>query len=75
MAKTLIGVIGAGVIGRTHVERILASNFAPLRHLCDVARGDAQPLISVADGTATLRATLAVLEAARTRAAVDLNQE
>ena len=37
-----------------------------LRNLCKVARGEEQPLVSAADGTQTLRATLAVLEAART---------
>ena len=37
-----------------------------LRHLCGVARGEEAPLISAADGTQTLRATLAVKEAART---------
>ena len=43
-----------------------------IKHLCDVARGVAAPLISAADGTATLRATLAVAEAARTGATVDI---
>jgi predicted dehydrogenase len=37
-----------------------------LRNLCKVARGEEQPLVSAADGTQTLRATLAVHEAART---------
>jgi predicted dehydrogenase len=37
-----------------------------LRNLCRVARGEEQPLVSAADGTQTLRATLAVHEAART---------
>ncbi len=41
-----------------------------LRHLCRVARGEETPLISAADGTQTLRATLAVREAARTGQAV-----
>jgi predicted dehydrogenase len=37
-----------------------------LRHLCEVARGETTPLIDAADATRTLRATLAVSEAART---------
>lgn len=37
-----------------------------LRHLAQVTRGEASPLISAADATQTLRATLAVSEAART---------
>jgi predicted dehydrogenase len=37
-----------------------------LRNLCKVARGEEPPLVSAADGTQTLRATLAVHEAART---------
>lgn len=44
-----------------------------LRHLCRVARGEEAPLISAADGTRTLRATLAVHEAARMGAPVTLN--
>ncbi len=44
-----------------------------LRHLCAVARREAVPLITAKDGTETLRATLAVLEAARTGASVTLN--
>lgn len=43
-----------------------------LRHLCQVARGEAQPLIDAADATRTLRATLAVSEAARTGQRVSL---
>jgi predicted dehydrogenase len=37
-----------------------------LKNLCGVARGEQQPLVSARDGTQTLRATLAVLEAAKT---------
>jgi predicted dehydrogenase len=36
-----------------------------LRHLARVVRGKEEPLVSAADGTRTLRATLAVQEAAR----------
>jgi predicted dehydrogenase len=41
-----------------------------LKNLCKVAHGEEQPLVSAADGTQTLRATLAVHEAARTGQAV-----
>jgi predicted dehydrogenase len=45
---------------------------AQLKNLCGVARGEEQPLVSAADGTQTLRATLAVHEAARTGRTVTL---
>ncbi len=45
---------------------------AQLDHFCDVIRGIAKPVTSAADGTETLRATLAVLDAMRTGATVDL---
>ncbi len=44
-----------------------------LHHLCAVARREAAPLITATDGTETLRATLAVLDAARSGASVTLN--
>ncbi|QCI65953.1 Gfo/Idh/MocA family protein [Phreatobacter stygius] len=44
-----------------------------IRHLCAVARGEEQPVISAADGTRTLEATLAVHEAARIGAPVALS--
>jgi predicted dehydrogenase len=37
-----------------------------LRHFCGLIRGDTTPLVSGRDGLETLRATLAVTEAART---------
>lgn len=40
--------------------------FEQLHHLCRVTRGDQEPLISAADGTLTLRATLAVQKSAAT---------
>lgn len=43
-----------------------------IRHLARVVRGDEAPLVSGADGTRTLAATLAVHEAARTGRAVTL---
>jgi predicted dehydrogenase len=43
-----------------------------LAHFCQVARGEAAPLCSAADGAATLAATLAVREAASTGKAVML---
>lgn len=43
-----------------------------LRHLCGVARGEEKPLITATDGTATLRATMAVTEAARTGAKIEI---
>jgi predicted dehydrogenase len=43
-----------------------------MRHFCNVARGMAGPLLDARGGTETLRATLAVLEAARTGRSVDL---
>jgi predicted dehydrogenase len=43
-----------------------------LRHLVGVVRGEEAPLISAADGTRTLQATLAVHEAARLQAPVAL---
>jgi predicted dehydrogenase len=44
-----------------------------LAHFCQVARGEVAPLCSAADGMATLAATLAVREAARTGKTVMLN--
>ncbi len=44
-----------------------------LAHFCQVARGEVAPLCSAADGMATLAATLAVREAARTGKAAILN--
>lgn len=43
-----------------------------LQHLCRVTRGEEAPLITAADGTRTLAATLAVIDAARTRQPVQL---
>ena len=43
-----------------------------LRHFLDVIRGSAQPLVSAADATRTLRATLAVHQAAASGQAVEL---
>jgi predicted dehydrogenase len=43
-----------------------------LQHFCDVIRGRAEPLVSAADALASLRATLAVHEAASTGLAVRL---
>ena len=37
-----------------------------IEHFADLIRGEAEPLVSAADATATLRATLAVYEAAKT---------
>ncbi len=45
---------------------------AQLRHFIAVARGEAEPLVSGKDATATLTATLAVLESARTHRPVRL---
>jgi predicted dehydrogenase len=45
-----------------------------LAHFCQVARGEAAPLCSAADGAATLAATLAVREAAVTGRAVVLGK-
>jgi predicted dehydrogenase len=45
-----------------------------LAHFCQVARGEAAPLCSAADGMATLAATLAVREAASTGKAVALTE-
>jgi predicted dehydrogenase len=45
---------------------------AQLEHFCRVVRGDEVPLIDAEDGTRTLRATLAVHEAARSGALVAL---
>lgn len=44
-----------------------------LEHLCKVARGLEAPVITAADGTATLAATLAVLEAAKSGQIVHLS--
>jgi predicted dehydrogenase len=44
-----------------------------LYHLCQVMRNEAAPLISAADGMGTLRATMAVHEAARTGRMVTLD--
>ena len=44
-----------------------------LRHFIDVARGEAEPLVSAPDAARTLRATLAVREAAATGQAVVLS--
>ena len=46
-----------------------------LEHLCRVARGEEAPLISAADGTRTLAATLAVLAAARSGHTIELTDD
>ncbi len=46
---------------------------AQLRHFLAVARGEAEPLVSGADGLATLQATLAVLDSARSGQTVALS--
>ena len=46
-----------------------------LRHLGQVARGEAAPFIPAAEGAATLRATLAIHKAARSGETVTLDQE
>jgi predicted dehydrogenase len=46
---------------------------AQILHLCRVARGEEQPLISAADGLQTVRATLAVHDAARNGQTVVIN--
>jgi len=46
-----------------------------LRHLCAVARREKIPQITATDATETLRATIAVLEVARSGARVSLNNE
>ena len=43
-----------------------------LAHFCAVIRGDTQPRVTVRDGLANLRVTEAIVEAARTRKAIDL---
>lgn len=46
---------------------------AQIRHLCAVIRGEESPLVSAIDGTSTLRATLAVVEAARSGSAQSID--
>ncbi|CAN7294637.1 Gfo/Idh/MocA family protein [Bosea sp. LjRoot237] len=60
-------------ISRDSLAVVRASPYVEqLRHLCEVARGEATPLIDAADATRTLRATLAVSEAAQTGRRVTL---
>jgi predicted dehydrogenase len=61
-------------LSREVVEVQRASPYVEqLVHLCRVVRGYDKPLITAADATMTLRATLAVHEAARTGGVVTLN--
>lgn len=61
-------------IAREIVEVVRADPYAEqIRHLCAVTRGEEQPVITAADGTRTLEATLAVHEAARIGAPVALS--
>lgn len=61
-------------IAREIVEVERADPYAEqIRHLCAVTRGEEQPVITAADGTRTLEATLAVHEAARIGAPVALS--
>lgn len=58
-------------LGALPVERA-SPYLAQLRHLCAVVRRQEAPIIDAADATRTLRATLAVGEAARTGRTVEL---
>jgi predicted dehydrogenase len=63
-------------ISRDALEVEHASPYvAQLRHFCRVIRGEEAPLITPADATRTLRATLAIGEAARAGATVTLGAE
>jgi predicted dehydrogenase len=46
-----------------------------LEHFSAVARGEAEPLVTVRDGLANLRVTEAIVEAVRSGCAVDLPQD
>jgi predicted dehydrogenase len=60
-------------ITRDTVQAERASPYlAQLRHLCHLVRREELPVIDAADATRTLRATLAVVEAARTGKCVEM---
>ena len=63
------------LIGETMEHRRTDPLPAQLRHFLAVARGEAAPLVSGEDGLATLEATLAVLDSARSGRSVVLRGE
>jgi hypothetical protein len=71
-----LAIIGAGLIGRRHIELVLnedrAALMAIVRNLCGVIRGTTQPVVSEREGLGTPKVVAAVKESAATGGVIDV---